>query len=158
MSSFFLTKELAAQAIDLVRPIIEKMVATGVTAKPGDLKIVVLDSTKVYGTCNFAEAIVVDIGNGAPKEKYTAVARSKANIVWKTGKDSLYVQQFEPQLLEGGDTKWGGGIIQNGIIVAVSGLEEWADIFVAKMVAAACSALIAKQMRVMMASDTIFLA
>ena len=152
--SFLLTKDIFTQAVEIVTPSIEKMISLGIIHK-SDIYISAPDPTKPYGNCSYADYADIELfytSFGSPKIKTLAVARSKAEVVWRTGYDSLYVQQFMPHLLMKGDTKWGGGIVLNGIIVAVSGLEEYYDIFVARSIAAACHALIARDMREIMAS------
>lgn len=73
--------------------------------------------------------------------KYDQFARAKALVSWRTGLPSHVVQRDYPHMYEGGDFKYGGSTIVNGIIVATSGLDWNHDLAVSGMVASACHAL-----------------
>lgn len=56
------------------------------------------------------------------KSDYRVFAQSKANICWRTGMSSRYVGENASWLYLPNDTKYPGGIIRDGLIFAVSGL------------------------------------
>ncbi len=55
------------------------------------------------------------------KLDFRDLARRKANLCWRTGRSCRDVAENAPWLYEVGDTKYPGGIIFNGLIVAGSG-------------------------------------
>lgn len=59
--------------------------------------------------------------------KYENIATAKAKVSWETGLPSRKVQQDAPHFYRKGMTKWGGSVIENGLIVAFSGVEAVFD-------------------------------
>lgn len=59
--------------------------------------------------------------------KYTKIAVAKARISWQTGLSSRQVQQDAPFLYREDMAKWGGSVIENGLIVAFSGVQAIFD-------------------------------
>lgn len=60
-------------------------------------------------------------------DKFIRIATQKARVSWETGMPSRKVQQDAPHLYEGGMTKWGGSVIENGLVVAFSGVQAIFD-------------------------------
>lgn len=59
---------------------------------------------------------------GSWPRDYCSIARNKARLCWRTGKSTRTVGECAPYLLENGDTKYGGGVVCDSLIVATSGL------------------------------------
>lgn len=82
-------------------------------------------------TISGSEFDVAYMANVAPdhpdSEKYAHIALEKAKVSWKTGLPSRKVQQDAPFLYTEGMTKWGGSVIENGLIVAYSGVQAVFD-------------------------------
>ena len=72
--------------------------------------------------------LIEDIDPESPdREKYERIATTKAEVSWKTGLSSRKVQQDAPFLYEPGMTKWGGSVVENGLVVAFSGVQAVFD-------------------------------
>ena len=67
---------------------------------------------------------------------FKAIAHSKAIICWRTGLSTRAVGEKAPFLYEHGDTKYSGGVVCDGLIVAVSGMNWELDEACAHMVIA----------------------
>lgn len=69
-----------------------------------------------------------DVDSDHPnRNKYEEIAIAKAKVSWNTGLSSRKVQQDAPHLYQPGMTKWGGSVIENGLIVAFSGVQAVFD-------------------------------
>ncbi len=69
-----------------------------------------------------------NIDNEHPSSaKYENIAAEKAQVSWVTGMPSRKVQQDAPHLYQTGMTKWGGSVIENGLVVAFSGVQAVFD-------------------------------
>ncbi|NTW62397.1 hypothetical protein HGB25_03250, partial [Candidatus Saccharibacteria bacterium] len=80
-------------------------------------------------------------------------ARAKAEVTWATRRPSREVQQTAPHLYEAEDTKWGGSVIREDLIVAFSGVQAIFDEMIAGWLADAIIALAREQMELIMAHD-----
>lgn len=60
-------------------------------------------------------------------EVYDKIALTKANVTWATKLPSRVVQQSAPHLYLVGMTKWGGAVIENGLVVSYSGVQPVYD-------------------------------
>jgi len=67
--------------------------------------------------------------------KYDLIASDKARVSWRTGLPSRVVQQSSPHLYVSRDTKWGGSVVREGIVVAFSGVQAVYDEWIAGMMA-----------------------
>ena len=154
--SYLLNRDVCSQAVGLAIPSILALAANGITAKPAiNIHIVIMDPTIPYSETGFEKAILYLCDIGENTKKYIPVANSKARISWRTGLDSLVAQQMFPALHTKGDTKWGGSVVRHGIVVAVSGLEEWADIFCSGVIADACNMFCRAQMRTILKDENV---
>ena len=143
--SFFLTKELAQEAVEVVMPAIMNMMAQGKVNRR-DLAIVILDPGVLFvaGQSRFDRAILYKHSIGNPSgwgDHYDDIAAGKAAVTWMTGLPSHMVQQLAPHLYSEGDVRHGGSANLMGIIVACSGVESFFDQMFAEMIASACRAL-----------------
>jgi hypothetical protein len=59
--------------------------------------------------------------------KYDELALAKAMVSWGTGLLSRTVQQDAPHLLRPGMTKWGGAVVESGLVVSFSGVQAVYD-------------------------------
>ena len=76
----------------------------------------------------FDTVFIADVvGEHPDREKYEDIAVAKAEVSWLTGLPSRKVQQDAPFLYESGMTKWGGSVIENGLVVAFSGVQAAFD-------------------------------
>lgn len=143
--SFFVTPELAAQAVGMALPLIEKAMQHSFVGESGFLFIVVMQPTLTPANASFEEAIVYEHAVGDRSKwdaDYAGFARAKARISWKTGLDSHLVQTQRPYLLESGDTVLWGGVVLDGLTVAVSGANACYDEAFAGTVAMCLRALV----------------
>lgn len=150
--SFLANKGLVTTAIGLVAKSIGDVMTIGAWDDNPGVSIVVLDPTVPYSPTGVLPVLVQKTFsvNGCVEQierLFLDTARNKANVCWRTGKDTLEVVHLHPCLLLGGDTKWPGGIVRGGLAVAVSGLKWEYDVLVAEMVAASIHAHVASVMR-----------
>jgi hypothetical protein len=68
-----------------------------------------------------------DVNDELSGRDFRTYAKAKAELSWKTGLSSRKVQQDAPHLYEGSSIKWGGSVIENGLIVAYSGVQPVFD-------------------------------
>lgn len=104
-----------------VLPTIENAARVGLTNKRAGT-LVVLDPA--HGDILFSASVDEDYPDS---EKYDEIAMAKAKLSWRTQMPSRRVQQEAPHLYTEGDTKWGGAVIRNGLVVSFSGVQAVFD-------------------------------
>ncbi|MDP2662941.1 MAG: hypothetical protein Q8R28_19675 [Dehalococcoidia bacterium] len=143
--SYLLTKAVAAEAVAMVRPWFEHLARTGGVRGPDLHVVVALRSSKRSGLQHaFREAILHEESWGDQKSwkhRYDLIARSKAEVSWRTGLSTRVVVFTRPWLLEEGDTRWWGSVVLGNIVVACSGVKPWHDEMISAAIAAACRAI-----------------
>lgn len=98
----------------------------GTTNKIAGTIVVCLPLFDQGGESNFI--FVADVDMYHPNnEKYEQIAKAKAEVSLRTGLPSRKVQQDAPYLYQEGMTKWGGSVIENGLVVAFSGVQAVFD-------------------------------
>lgn len=125
-----LTREMAENALDMFDKIYKDLVVRG-QVRHGDLHMVVMNPVKPYGSGEFTDAILCERTWGIPTKfalPYIGIARQKAEVTWRTGMPSRVVAQTAPHLLQSGNTKHGGSVNIDGMIVAASGCNWWEDV------------------------------
>ncbi len=129
--SVYLSKARAKQAIELAIPSIHQLMLT-VTNKKA-LHVVILG---VDGQILHEEDVGQDVDKHQDMLKVcTEIARSKAQIHFRSGRPSAEFQARRAHSLMVGDTIWGGSAEHEGIIVAASGVQGYYDETIAGMVA-----------------------
>lgn len=116
-----LTPSICKEAWNVARASAVFAAAAGITNHEAGT-IVVLNPAD--GTVLFQERLAV---GGPNPERYDTNALAKAQLCWKTGLPSRVVQQSAPHLYRPGMTKWGGGVVENGLVVAFSGVQAVFD-------------------------------
>lgn len=145
--SFLLTKEKVVLAWKLVKPTITALLDNGLI-EHSNVHIVVLDPTMPYAPgVSFQDVVLHQFSYGIYEVIYEEVARSKAEISWRTGYPSHQVQQMYPYLWKEEDTIWGGSAVQYGLIVACSGLPWEFDWTISNMMIAMIQGLSLNDMR-----------
>jgi hypothetical protein len=119
----YLTKARAQRALELAEPSIVALMQSVTSKKAVHVIILGVDGTIIHEQ---------NIGPDAEADKQrlvtsTEVARSKAQIHFRTGRPSAEVQSRRPHSLLVGDTIWGGSADHEGIIVACSGVQGFYD-------------------------------
>jgi len=152
-------------AWSIMLPSVKEAAELGVTNKFAGV-IVVLDPTKYeYPSDELTEEDVLFTGTAWTSEehrgnadKYRQIALAKAKVAWRTGLPSREVQQNAPFLYMDGDTKWGGSVERNGLVVAFSGVQavfdEWIAASMAELLIAMCRHEMTKPDGVMDADDS----
>jgi hypothetical protein len=128
----YLNKARAEQAIASALPTILHLMQTVVNRKA--LHIVILG---VDGNILYEQSVGPDVE--ADRQRLatcTEIARSKAQIHFRTGRPAGEIQSRRPHALLVGDTIWGGGASYEGIIVAASGVQGYFDETISGIVAA----------------------
>jgi len=151
--SLFLTQRIAEEAVDMVRPAIQKLMEDG-RIDGTDLHIVIMDPARPCTRADpsrsweqFEEAILYQeiIGDRKTwKYPYDDIARSKAYMTWRSGVPSRTIQTDEPWLYAEGDTRYVGSVVlgrTGSLVVAASGVEDYFDEMFSLMVAAAIQGL-----------------
>lgn len=129
--SAILTKQLAEAVIPYVADIHERLWKTKLL-KRDDLHMIIMDPAKPFGTqeCDFEDAILVEHSFSPPRaweHPYRDIARAKAKATWRTGVPTRIIRECMPHLLAQGDTRYGGSVNLDGLIVAASGVQPWYD-------------------------------
>ena len=143
--SALLTTALVEQALSILRPSIEgiikidpvRMVACSVVLNPIVPCLVGQGAVPPV----LWQGFVGEENRNKWPNPYNEFALAKAQLSWRTGLPSHLVQRDRPFLFEGGDFKFGGSIVFNGIVVATSGLAWHHDLWISGMIASACYAL-----------------
>jgi hypothetical protein len=144
--SHFLTYERALQAVRETDSQIQELIGS---EKTDGLHIVIMDPALPMGRRqdqlhDFETAILVEVSYGDKAQwshPYDEIARQKAFVTWRTGLSSRTVKENAPWLYIGGDTRYIGSLVENGLIVAASGFEENEDELVCRLVLTACQHL-----------------
>jgi hypothetical protein len=129
----FLGKQLAERAVTLVTPTVIEIV-NSLGDRPF-VHIVVLDANGIaiyddsIGTAPEGPAFEAIVGD---------IARSKADIHFRTGRPSRVIRERAPHMLIVGDTVHGGSAAYEGLIAAASGVQAHLDEMIAGLVSAAC--------------------
>ncbi|KAF7963464.1 hypothetical protein AWV80_09415 [Cupriavidus sp. UYMU48A] len=139
MSSRFADAEAAQRAVYLALPMLSASLADRDVGESRCMHIVVMDPCRPFGSCTFEEAILYE--HSLPSRDswdadYAFYAREKARVAWRTQTDSGVVATLSPHRLVVGDIALPGGIVYDGIVVAVSGANGWYDEAFARCVAA----------------------
>lgn len=132
-----LTREMAEEGLEMFDKIFQMLVKRDQVKRP-HLHIVVMDPTKPHGCCSFENAILAKRTWGPVREfeyPFIPIARQKAEVTWRTGMPSRVVAQTAPHLLQHGNTKHGGSVIIDGMIVAASGCNWWEDVMLSGIAA-----------------------
>jgi hypothetical protein len=139
-------RQAAARAIEFTRPLLESAVVDMTVGQSGVFHVVIMDPAKPPGTCRFEEAILLEASFGKPRAEwdadYAMYARAKAELSWRTQRDSSAVQALSPHLLARGDLRVWGSVCLDGIVVALSGAEAEYDEALAGAIAMALRAVI----------------
>lgn len=126
--SYILNVKLVEESIKIVLPAIKNAMETGVL-KRKHLSICVLNPK------NESVLFQHNIGDRAKwEDPFNELAKSKARIAKREKKDVSYVRERKPWMLESGDTIWSGGVYFQGLVVGVSGVEEYFDEMIAKWI------------------------
>lgn len=124
-------RSAAQAAVELALPLIQRAMTLPQVGESGVLYIVVMDPARGPRDCAFEEAILYERAVGRDRSQwdvdYSAFARAKAKVAWRTGRDSHLVQELSPHLLAAGDTLLWGTAVLDGIVVAASGAHPWYD-------------------------------
>lgn len=130
--------DAARRAVTLALPMLSASLEDRGVGESACMHIVVMDPGRPYGSCPFADAILYE--HSLPSRErwdadYAYYARGKARLAWRTGIDTSHVIAQAPHLLRHGDLALGGGVAEQGMVVAVSGANPWFDDAFARSVA-----------------------
>lgn len=148
MRPYFLTEQVAKEAVEMVMPAIRACIADGtfnrphfhitIVAGPGPTEVV------DRGFDAFTQDVVLyEVSEGDKKAweyPFDRYARTKAHMSWLTGLDTMDLKNH-PEMLRLGDTYYAGGINRNNVVVAVSAFKDYDDHLVAEWIAAAITAI-----------------
>lgn len=131
--SALLTKALVESCIPVISATYDAMLSRGWLKRP-DLHMVFLDPCAPYLGAEHVESFKYSImyehsftDSREWEHPYDQIAREKAWATWRTGLPTRIIRECMPHLLIGGNTKYGGSVNVDGIIVAASGVQPWND-------------------------------
>ena len=78
----------------------------------------------------FEAAVLYEHSIGDPSKwgaDYRGFARAKAALAWRGERDTHWIQEHAPHLLQEGDSLLWGSVCRSGLIVAASGAHPWYD-------------------------------
>lgn len=141
MTSLFLTRKLAEEAVQTVLPAIMELMKA--RAKRAHLHIVVLDPTIKPWNSTFEDAVLYEHPIGNPQDwmhDYMTIARGKAQQGWRTQLPNGLMQLNAAVLLEKGDVKYTSCYVDavSGMTVGCSGIQGYFDYLIGGLVAIAC--------------------
>jgi hypothetical protein len=100
---------------------------------------------------------VGQVDEAAPLDlRYAHFAAKKALLAARTGIPSGNVRTIAPWLMMPGDIKWRGGVVENGLAVGFSGVQEVYDEAVAWTMVSWLQAMLRDEMKRLMAGDESF--
>lgn len=135
-------RERAKAACDIVEPAVNALLNQGTVAKRNTLAVVILEPETGHAIYERR------FGTMDPKDwerDYSKIARSKAEVAWRTKMDSGLVTARFPHLLRLGDAKYRGGVFAHGIAIGTSGVQSYWDEMFARWIADAYAALALRQ-------------
>ena len=125
--SCLVTRDVARGAIELARPLLERVAQDITINQSGVIHVVILDPAVGPGAASFEQAILHEASFGRDRSQwdadYAGFARAMAQLSCRTGFDSHVIQQLQPQRLRPGETALWGSVVLDGFVVAVSGAE-----------------------------------
>lgn len=134
--TFFIDEDTFEATITIVRPTIDALLGEELVGSRRNIHIVVIDPDG-----NEYEKTIAHNRKENWAHPYDEIARRKAKMCQRTGKPSGEVLTRTPWLLKAGDPPFAGGIIEDGLVVAVSGLQSHFDEMLAWMIFNAIAAL-----------------
>jgi hypothetical protein len=129
-------KQLAKDAVELVKPAIEKLFDQ---TNRRELHIVVMDPRIKPWESSFEDAILYEesIKNSEWSAPFDVFARKKAVHAWRDGTANINHQTIHPSSLRDDDVLFYGSFVYGDVVVACSGVEQWFDMLVSGWVALA---------------------
>ena len=83
--------------------------------------------------------------------RYNEYAMAKAEAAWRSARSNHLMFAGAPHLIEANDFKFAGGVYDDGLVVATSGLKCWEDdLFVSQVIASAIKAHVIKAANVVL--------
>lgn len=146
-TSYFAHQDTARHAVELCLPMINAAMESREAGASGFLYIVIMKPGFTPAHGSFKDAILYEHAVGDTSKwdaDYGVYARGKAEVSWRTHRDSHLVQQTQPHMLVEGDSLLCGGVVTHDIVVAVSGADPWFDEAFAGSVAMCLRALAKK--------------
>ncbi len=129
MTRGLLDRRDAEAAIEFALPSIRAALARPEVSGEGVLHVVVVDPV-VRPPDPFESAVLAERSVGDPQRwgaDYRRFARAKAELAWRSGRDTRALQEAAPHLIERGDTLLWGSAHRDGLVVAASGAHPWYD-------------------------------
>ncbi|MFH0905677.1 MAG: hypothetical protein V1826_03100 [bacterium] len=147
--SHLLTQERAELAVELAMSIFFQL-QNRTIIKDEDLHITILDPAYKGDFDEFGRGIILFERSIGDQSKWTynykEIARRKAKMTYEHKLPGQVIVEQMPYLLERDDTKYWGSAYLNGIVVAVSGLDQHFDQMMAEIIASLCKGLCLDEM------------
>ncbi len=134
-------KEIALDAIELVKPAIERLFER---TNRQELHIVVMDPRVKPWERDFEEAILCEAQLGNPEQwtiPFDEFARKKAEQAWRNSGANISNQTQHTASLREEDLLFYGSFVYGDVVVACSGVEQWYDMLISGWIAVAIEQL-----------------
>ncbi len=146
--SYLLTRKIAERAVKFVLPSIQMLMDVETFTRK-DLHIAISNPTAVHTEraqlepwCENCLLYEHSIGDPAKWEMtFDRFARSKCFIAWRLQMPTWKVLAEYKYLLQPGDCRYDGGVVDRGLAVGVSGQKPYYDRMIAEWIISACKAL-----------------
>ena len=138
-------KEIARQAVELVKPSIAALFAR---TNRRELHIVIMDPRIKPWEADFKAAILYQesIRSAEPWEHpFDDFARNKAEQAWRNSQANIVTQTQHPSALRDSDLPFYGSFVYGNIVVACSGVEQWFDMLISGWIALAFEQLMVQE-------------
>lgn len=120
--------QIIADAVKLVKPTITHLLRSDLTAGRRSLHIVV----------GFQGSVLYQESFGRPESEweypFDKIARAKTRMCMRTSMVGRTLLRDAPWLIMDDDTRYPGGVVENGLVVAASGIQDHFDEMISWMV------------------------
>lgn len=147
----FIDRDAGRQAVAFVAPLLERAATDHAIGQSGVVYVVIMHPARMHGEHGFEEAILTEQAFGKPRTEwdadYAQYARNKARASWQLGVASGEQRAAAYWRQLGHDAPLAGGMVVEGITVAVSGADPAYDEVLAGAIALSLRAVLALRER-----------
>ena len=137
---------IVEQTLDVMAPMIERIIADAAVSAEHALHVLVMDPT-ADARVAFEDAILIERSYGDPgmwKADYAWYAREKTRVSWRERRSLRTLLERCPDRLQEGDIRVEGAVREGSWIVGASGAQPWYDHAIAATAARLLDAALAQ--------------
>jgi hypothetical protein len=141
-----LVVRIVEETLDVMAPMIERVIANSAISAEHALHVLVMDPTADAGVA-FEDAILIERSYGDPalwKADYAWYAREKTRVSWRERRSLRTLLSRCPERLQEGDIRVEGAIRAGSWVIGVSGAQPWYDHAIASTAAHLLDAALAQ--------------